>query len=893
MASTNENPASTDTSANTASIDGPANATSTDDPANTTSADAAANTASADAPGSSHGSQQETPRYYPWDAPTEKGGFLEKLDQIPAKGVAPYFKELQQSLVYLKDKRAHLFHNVFLAEDVKEAGGLLKFLKETAVLEQRFDGWLGESCEYELFRRSSILPDFSQYNVPDHPMKYEKLRPLQTIIGTHINALVIHNQRLKEFAKGLTAPDREAEVVKDGLATVEVLTDKTEAWVKEIYEFGINLEATRKSQKAPEPLGLVCAKTKQVQKVAKSPVLSTTLLNHLLPMTYKKDDSRLDSFNKLGFRTVLCLHHLQTLSNLLESRKLPLDASLQDDKAVNRNEDFATIWKKTIEALKMKTEGGFEDVYHFADDMARHTGFDEEKGIWDWFHFKMIESEDCMEFDRACVRRMVDLFTGLATILDLTSAAPSDSRSHDTYNYVAVFSVDGMHGSDVEKYIALRPQSTIAQLLETGYEYTNAFTSAPSDSFPGTLAQFTGASPKTTGVWYDDAYDRTFYSPVSETEKHCEGKSGAEVVYDESIDYNSTKLFSGGINPANLPQAKINGQCQPVYPHNRVRVNSIWEIVEAKGLETAYTDKHPAYDLVRGRSGKGLTVGYFPEIAAVDSTVNATIAYDQLHVDAFLAWIDGKTPANSEVQGRGLSGTPALFGGNFQAVNVAQKQSGYQNGSLAFTPGLLTALDFVDRSLGKVVAALEARGVYDDTLVIVASKHGQAPINPALFRKVDPKLLASSIGVNVSHITTDDIALIWLEDQRTLATAVANLNNARTALKIQDIIYGERLKDMDFGGDPSTDPAVPDIIVRPTLGTIYTTSTSKIAEHGGLSDDDRHVACFVSNPRLKRAKVAGHVTTRRVGPTILKALGINPRTLQGAVAERVALLQGF
>ncbi|KAL9581768.1 MAG: hypothetical protein Q9212_003706, partial [Teloschistes hypoglaucus] len=426
----------------------------------------------------------------------------------------------------------------------------------------------------------------------------------------------------------------------------------------------------------------------------------------------------------------------------------------------------------------------------------------------------------------------------------LDALTQKGSRNHGTYKHVAVFSVDGMHGSDVEKYIALRPQSAIAQLLETGYEYTDAFTSAPSDSFPGTLAQFTGASPKTTGVWYDDAYDRTFYAPFSETKKHCEGKAGAEVVYDESIDYDSTKLFSGGINPANLPQAIRNGTCQPIYPHNRVRVNTIWEIVEANGLETAYTDKHPAYDLVRGPSGKGLTVGYFPEIAAVNNTVNAVIAYDQLHVDAFLAWIDGKTPANSEVQGRGLTGTPALFGGNFQAVNVGQKLSGYQNGALTFTPALLTAFDFVDRSLGKVIAALKARGVYDDTLIVVASKHGQAPINPALLRKVDPKLVASSIGVNASQITTDDIALIWLEDQRTLATAVANLNNARTALHIQDIIYGEHLKNMDFGGDPSTDPAVPDIIIRPTLGTIYTTSKTKIAEHGGLSDDDRNVACF-------------------------------------------------
>ncbi|KAI4254116.1 MAG: hypothetical protein LQ352_003283 [Teloschistes flavicans] len=479
-----------------------------------------------------------------------------------------------------------------------------------------------------------------------------------------------------------------------------------------------------------------------------------------------------------------------------------------------------------------------------------------------------------------------------AALLNLTSAAPSISRSHGRYQHVAVFSVDGMHGSDVEKFVALRPQSTIAQLLETGYEYTNAFTSAPSDSFPGTLAQFTGASPKTTGVWYDDAYDRTFYPPFSETKMHCEAPAGAEVVYDETIDYNSTELFSGGINPANLPQANRSSQCQPVYPHNRLRVNTIWEIVQANGLKTAYTDKHPAYDLVRGPSGKGLTVGYFPEIAAVANTLNATIAYDQLHVNAFLDWIDGKTPANSEVQGHGLSGPPTLFGGNFQVVNVAQKLYGYENGSLAFTAGLLTAFEFVDRSLGNVVAALKEHGIFNDTLIVVASKHGQAPINPALFREVHPQLLTSSIGVNVSQSTTDDIALIWLEDQSTLQTAIGNLNKARTSLQIQDLIYGERLMSMGFG-DPLTDPSVPDIIVRPTLGTIYTTSKSKIAEHGGLSDDDRNVACFVSNPSLNKTKVMGHITTRRVGPTILKVLGISPRTLEGAVAEEVAVLQGF
>jgi len=365
-------------------------------------------------------------------------------------------------------------------------------------------------------------------------------------------------------------------------------------------------------------------------------------------------------------------------------------------------------------------------------------------------------------------------------------------------------------------------------------------------------------------------------------------------VQDETLDYNSTELFSGGINPDNLPQAIINGKCTEVYPHARLRVNTIFEIVEASGKQTAYTDKHPAYDLVRGPSGKGLTVGYFPEIAATANTVNATIAYDQLHVDAFLDWIagEGKTPANSEIQGAGLTTTPTLFGGNFQAVNVGQKTSGYTNGTLKFTAPLLQAIDFVDNSLGQVVSALKAKKIYDDTLIIVASKHGQAPINPALYRKINPALIAPATGVNISFVTTDDIALIFLEDQSTLETAVQGLMKATSTLQIQDLIYGPRLTALGFG-NPATDPAVPDIIVRPELGVIYTKSTAKIAEHGGLSDDDRKVACFVSGSGLKETKFGQRVSTRQIAPTVLKVLGLDPESLEGVKAQGTRVLAGF
>lgn len=84
----------------------------------------------------------------------------------------------------------------------------------------------------------------------------------------------------------------------------------------------------------------------------------------------------------------------------------------------------------------------------------------------------------------------------------------------------------------------------------------------------------------------------------------------------EDLDYNSTLLFSGGIDPAHLPKIIVDGKCVVQYPHNRLQVNTVFEIIKATGKQTAYVDKHPAYDIVRGPSGTGLSTGYFPEIAS-------------------------------------------------------------------------------------------------------------------------------------------------------------------------------------------------------------------------------------------------------------------------------------
>ena len=95
----------------------------------------------------------------------------------------------------------------------------------------------------------------------------------------------------------------------------------------------------------------------------------------------------------------------------------------------------------------------------------------------------------------------------------------------------------------------------------------------------------------------------------------------------EDLDYNSTQLFSGGIDPAHLPKIIVDGKCTLQYPHNRLQVNTVFEIIKAAGKQTAYVDKHPAYDIVRGPSGTGLTTGYFPEIASIASV--SLMPYDR------------------------------------------------------------------------------------------------------------------------------------------------------------------------------------------------------------------------------------------------------------------------
>ena len=513
---------------------------------------------------------------------------------------------------------------------------------------------------------------------------------------------------------------------------------------------------------------------------------------------------------------------------------------------------------------------------------------------------------------------------------------PAPARANDglgqgqKIKHVLLISVDGLHALDVARYVESHSNSALAELSGHGVTYTNARTPANSDSFPGLLALVTGGSPISHGLFYDVSYNRGIFDPTNTT---CSGQPGNMQVFDESIDkYTGNPPVSlNVIDPTALPRhINAQGHCAPLYPHDAIKSNTIFEVVKAQGGHTAWADKHPAYDLVNGPSGEGVDDLYTPEVTNVgglDNTVSivCTVNNDALKVQGILNEIKGL-----KHDGTPGPGVPALFGMNFQAVSVGQKlekdnsdgsctadttftgqTGGYTDGAGTPTAVLAYGLQKTDAALGSMVVALKAQHIYDSTLFIVSAKHGQSPINPVKTNKPghfadlvaalaikqgatgDPGVVAIANANNCStgpcgFVQDDDIALIWLQDQTQAAAVASYLNANAGALFIDEVMAGAEIN-LKFNS-PLSDNSTPDVLVQPIYGTIYTGSSKKNAEHGGFSFGDTNVGLIVSNPDLHFRVVKTPVATSQVAASILQALGIDPSELRSVRQEGTQVL---
>jgi Type I phosphodiesterase / nucleotide pyrophosphatase len=541
-----------------------------------------------------------------------------------------------------------------------------------------------------------------------------------------------------------------------------------------------------------------------------------------------------------------------------------------------------------------------------------------------------------------------------ATMSLAMSLSPIIAQAHG-FERVLLISVDGLHALDVARYVESHPYSTMTQLTQHGVTYSNARTPANSDSFPGLLALVTGGSPVTGDLFYDVSYDRNYFA---NGDSSCSGTvndpapgaiqtagMGSTIAFDESIDLYGTDPVTGlplsknVINPNSLPyHIGSNKKCVPVYPHDALKTNTIFEVVKEHGGVTAWEDKHPAYDLVRGPSGAGLDDLYTPEITNVgglDNTVSVICTHENDHLKTIgiINQIHGLTH-----DGKPAKGVPTVFGTDYQAVSVGQKVShdtpdrscinpstaadaarlsgqpgGYLDGSGTPTDVLTYALDKVDSDLDLIVDALKQQNLYESTLMVVTAKHGQSPINPVKVNKpghfadlvagltpTNSAETAAKKAMNIANncgsgpcgfVQDDDIALIWLQDQTQTANVAALINNHAQELFVDEVMAGDEIK-LKFN-DPMHNNRTPDIIVQPQYGIVYTSSTKKNAEHGGFSFGDTNVGLIVSNPDLQAQTVKTLVLSSQVAPTILWVLGIDPKELKSVRVEGTPVLPGI
>jgi hypothetical protein len=571
------------------------------------------------------------------------------------------------------------------------------------------------------------------------------------------------------------------------------------------------------------------------------------------------------------------------------------------------------------------------------------------------------------------------LLLALMSVLPLSAGSGSDQSSGSNWSrnsdrgirHVLLISIDGMHALDLincvngisganggEPYCP-----NMAGLKPKGIDYLFAYTSQPSDSFPGLMALVTGGSPRSVGAFYDDAYDRSLDPPAVTTGDGLAAgpcasyavPTGTTTEYDEGIDIDQTKLNGGApagvdggirsIDPKRLVRDPAQG-CAPVYPWNFVRTNTIFGVVHAAGGYTAWSDKHPSYSAVSG-PGNGANVDdyYAPEInsipvalpgvkagpiicsplpdqtavSASDTWTNSfqnIQCYDTLKVNAILNEINGKTH-----NGSASAPVPTVFGMNFQTVSVGQKliektlsptvYGGYLDAQGTPSPSLRSAIEFVDLSIGNMIAALKSNGEFDSTLIVITAKHGQSPIDSVRYLGISnspndpittsPATIAASAGclpysespLNPTGLgpTEDDVSLVWLNSSCTPESVVDMLETQSPATNdiagIGEIFWGAGITQLYNapGLPPNGDPRTPDILVTPHIGVTYSGSTKKLAEHGGFAHDDTNVMMLVSNPSIRGNTVTIPVTTMQVAPTILKALGLNPSSLQSVQQE--------
>jgi hypothetical protein len=436
---------------------------------------------------------------------------------------------------------------------------------------------------------------------------------------------------------------------------------------------------------------------------------------------------------------------------------------------------------------------------------------------------------------------------------------------------VLLLSIDGLHAVDLANWIAMHPHSSLAELSARGVTYTNAHTPM-ADPAAGLMALTTGGTPISTGIVSSDGYDHA----LAPANSKCKTR-GARLNLDASF------RADGSLDATKAPRDPLNG-CTPLQPHNLLHVNTIFEVVREKIGPTAWAGENAATtDLLRGPSGKGLNDACGFEGAT-------PLAGDEERVAIVLQWINGKDCKGAAVP------VPALFGMSFASLAAAQGSVGYTDAAGTPSDGLTKSFEFVDGAIGRIVQELKVKQLFDTTWIFVTSPYGQSPMDLRRRRLIPITRLREVVdsvqpGL-AAHLTGGNVAMIWLSNPAKTAAVVKAFGDQAATIGIQDIYSGSRL--VLTLNSPAKDSRMPDVILQPELGVVWgSPGDTDFAAHGGMLDEDTHVALLVSGAQFTGRYDPTYVPTTQLGPLLLRALGMEKFDLQALHLEHSPALPGI
>jgi len=396
-------------------------------------------------------------------------------------------------------------------------------------------------------------------------------------------------------------------------------------------------------------------------------------------------------------------------------------------------------------------------------------------------------------------------------------------------SHILLISVDGLRALDLAEWVNAHPHSALAELSARGVTYSNAHTPW-ADPAAGLLSLTTGGTPISTGILSTNGYDRAL-SPAG---SQCTAPGAAF-------------RLDGSYSLAMQPRDPHHG-CTPVAPHKLVRVNTMFEVVHEKIGPTAWAGENPAStDLLRGPSGNG-----------IDDDASSCLlppTSDARRLAAVHQWIDGRDCAGKPAS------VPVLFGLSLANTDIAQ----------------------LDAAVAGLMQELRAQDLYDTTWIVVTAPYGHETAMP---RRIIP-LERLAGAAKTAHIAGGRTALIWLRDPATTQAAVKSYAQDAHALRIARIHSGTELAlTLNATAD---DSRMPDIILEAEDGVVW----GNEPVHGGMSDDETHVALLISGAQLSGRTDKTPVPTTQLAPLLLRALGMEKFDLNALHQEHSPALPGI